>query len=751
MTAKQARIHPELIEIALDKAEGFPFERFATDFLSAVEGRNFVPLGGIHDGGADGVQSRELFETSKSDVFYQITVEENHRNKIKKTVERLKKFGRSPKTIYYVTAKQIPHIDKEEDELGELHNIVIRIRDKKYIISHINDSNGTIAAYKNHLEKYTAFLEKIGRNNIGSSYTDDPSVFVFLHHEVTNKLGNRKLIHSVTDTLILWALRDTDHDKRIYKDRDQINNDIKEMFPWANHYLSANLDYRLESMRKKNKLGREIKWHRKENNYCIPFETRNAIRDENCEDAVLEIEFNDEIKLQASQLFDSDDGEYDAIARLIHEVIIKIFEKQGLLLSHIVKSEEHGFEKTLVISDCIETVLNDNNLIKDKELYREHIYSLIRSIFYESSSTQRKYLYNLSRAYVLLFTLKVEPRIIEYFSSMSSNFNIFIGSDILVKALSERYLNEDDQVCRNMLKIAVTNGISLNLSSSVLDEVLWHIRTTNYEFMNHILENEAFITREIARNSSKILIRAYFYAKEKNVVKTWKSFINQFISHENIEKDLGRDELKKYLISGFKLKFIENEQLESVVNKEKVQDLANKLMEKDKDNQQLALNCALLVFGIYGLRKLNNESSNGSPFGFYTWWLTNQTRIRRHTNEIVKAHYDKHYIMNPEFLLNFMAISPSCENVRKAFNNILPSNIGIELGHRLKDDVYHGVLSKVGEWREYEPGRINTLISNLSDQLKSDQHKVHDFDLNAINEKFKLVEQMNNSEEQADE
>ncbi len=147
MTAKQARIHPELIEIALDKAEGFPFERFATDFLSAVEGRNFVPLGGIHDGGADGVQSRELFETSKSDVFYQITVEENHRNKIKKTVERLKKFGRSPKTIYYVTAKQIPHIDKEEDELGELHNIVIRIRDKKYIISHINDSNGTIAAY----------------------------------------------------------------------------------------------------------------------------------------------------------------------------------------------------------------------------------------------------------------------------------------------------------------------------------------------------------------------------------------------------------------------------------------------------------------------------------------------------------------------------------------------------------------------------------------------------------------------------
>jgi|GEM_PF-1203436 len=740
-------VHPDCISIALDKAEGFPFERFATDFLSSVEGRKFVPLGGVHDGGADGIQSRELFETEKAGVFYQITTEKNHRDKIRKTIERLKKFGREPKTLYYITSNLITHIDKEEDELRELHDTNIRIRDKKYIVSHINDSNGTIAAYKHHLERYTAFLENIGRDKSITSaiHSEDPSVFVFLHHEVTNKLGNRKLIHSITDTLILWALRDTNHDKGIYSSRDEIFNSIIDMFPWAKNYLNAHLNCRLEYMRKKTNSGRQIRWHNKDKKYCLPFETRQAIQDENREDEALKIAFFEELKLQASDLFSSDDGQYDLIAKLTHEVIVKVFEKQGLLLSHIIKNDEQNFDKMLVISDCIEFVLNEQTKVKSPEieLYREHIYNLIRSIFYSSSSTQRNYLYGLSRAYILLFTLKAEPRIIEYFSSMSASLKLFIGSDILVKALSERFLNEEDQVCRNMLKIAVVNGMTLNLSSCVLDEVFWHLKTTNYEFMNHCSEIEQFMTKAIIRNSPKILVRAYFYAKEKKLVKTWREYINQFISYENIEFDTGREELKSYLITTFKLKFIENEQLENVVDKEMVQKLVQKLMENDiKDNEQLAFSSALLVYGIYGLRRKNNEVSNGSSFGFNTWWLTNQTKIRHHTNEVVKDNHDKHYIMRPEFLLNFIAISPSCEQVRGTLKNILPSNIGIELGHRLKEDVFHSVLSKVDEWKSYEGGRRNTLISNLSDQLKADQHKIYDENLDSINEKLDHIENL---------
>ena len=106
-------IHPELVQVALERVEGFAFERFSQDFLSVLEGRKFVPVGGTHDGGADG-----LFDCGAGRSYYQFTIQENHRDKIRKTVARLAEFGRDVKTLYYLTSRFIPHVDKEEDRSG---------------------------------------------------------------------------------------------------------------------------------------------------------------------------------------------------------------------------------------------------------------------------------------------------------------------------------------------------------------------------------------------------------------------------------------------------------------------------------------------------------------------------------------------------------------------------------------------------------------------------------------------------------
>ena len=105
---KLENINPELVQIALDRVEGFAFEQFAQDFLATLEGRNFVPLGGMKDGGADG-----LYVSENERSYYQFTRQENHRDKIRKTFKRLKEFGRTAKTLYYLTSRLIPHIDKE--------------------------------------------------------------------------------------------------------------------------------------------------------------------------------------------------------------------------------------------------------------------------------------------------------------------------------------------------------------------------------------------------------------------------------------------------------------------------------------------------------------------------------------------------------------------------------------------------------------------------------------------------------------
>ena len=167
----------ELVEIALARAEGGDFEQFAQSFLSGLEGIDFVPLGGTADGGADGFRRLELCTTSRPGIFYQFTVQENHRSKIRTTVERLIEVGRKPKQLVYVTSRIIPKLDIEEDELSEELGIRVRIRDGKYIEHNINDGPKTQAAFKNHLAHYTEFLKRVGAASIlsHSKVATDPS------------------------------------------------------------------------------------------------------------------------------------------------------------------------------------------------------------------------------------------------------------------------------------------------------------------------------------------------------------------------------------------------------------------------------------------------------------------------------------------------------------------------------------------------------------------------------------------------
>jgi hypothetical protein len=179
-------------------------------------------------------------------------------------------------------------------------------------------------------------------------------------------------------------------------------------------------------------------------------------------------------------------------------------------------------------------------------------------------------------------------------------------------------------------------------------------------------------------------------------------------------------------VSEYKLTFTENSELMAVTNDSKVQKLTDALLNgDDKKNIDLARSTALLVHGIYGLRTKYKETSGVSQYGLKTWWMTNQTRVLKHTVEVIQRNRSQ-YIMRPEFVLNFIAMSPNCESVRNNFKNIFPSVFGVQLGHRLKEDVFHSIMSNVQDWKDYEPGRITTLMSDLSDKLKSDRLKRYD-------------------------
>lgn len=85
-------INTKLVELALRDANGIDFEAFFKAFAVALYGPNFLPIGGMHDGGADGALVTGIYEdTSKSGFYFQASVTEDVKKKIKSTVSSLLK------------------------------------------------------------------------------------------------------------------------------------------------------------------------------------------------------------------------------------------------------------------------------------------------------------------------------------------------------------------------------------------------------------------------------------------------------------------------------------------------------------------------------------------------------------------------------------------------------------------------------------------------------------------------------------
>jgi len=359
----------------------------------------------------------------------------------------------------------------------------------------------------------------------------------------------------------------------------------------------------------------------------------------------------------------------------------------------------------------------------DYPILKDAVLRALQRAFYNSTDEERQYFRCLSATYTLLFCLNTEPRIVQYFQDMAADFTLLVGSDILIRALSERYLRPEDQLTRNTLRLIKDAGGSLVLTEPVLDEVASHIVASVNEFENHYQPIEQHLDLVIARNSDRILIRAYFYSKLQppegiTGPRNWRDYINQFCDYGHVRSREGKEQIRRYLIAQFEMSYETRETLASLCDSGEVDSLALSLKAEKKD-ERLAENDALLTLAIYGRRKSQQEHSSVSEFGYKTWWLTAEARILRHTDHLVKG-YGARYMMRPEFLLNFITLAPSVSEVRRAYRETFPSVLGLRLSRRIESSELKKVLRKVAQATELDPGRREATISQLSDKLKGD-------------------------------
>lgn len=722
-------IQDDVVRIALDRVEGFPFERFANAFYSSLVGASFVPLGGLKDGGADARDGAVFEDDARDETYYQASVEVDTEGKIRRTVTRLREFGRNPKNLVYLTSRTVKYSDRVERALTDELDVTINIRDGDYIALHINDDAGTQAAFDQHLRHYTDFLRRVGASRLisASKHVRTPAVYVFLVHELERWEGNESLVDSVTDALALWALEGTDPDAGILRTANEVLDRIVRELPSVRNLVAPRLARRLKAMgRKDYPGGRAVRWHRTEGAFCLPYEIRQRIEEENTADEALRLRV---LKSLDGRLRDAPvDGLGDVGIRQAAEVSLRTlqlaFEREGLEFASFLRSSSGNNSDYPTITDALREVLPEmGHTGKHGQLVGDAAFTILRGVLYDSREEERQYLQRLSRTYALLFTLNTEPRLLEFFEDMTGDFRLYVGADQIVRALSEHYVPGPDQMTRNTLLLATRAGAKLILTEPVLDEVVHHFRGADFEYKNHISDVEHRLDYGFARQAPQIMLRAYLYARlnpglGSRQPRNWPGFVQQFCTYLTLHRPGAYDDLRQYLQITFGFAFESTADLEALVDLDQVGALAEQLAPVKKD-PCLARNDALLALAVYGRRRRRGETSRVTEFGWGTWWLTGETAIVKLTREIVRNNKGR-YIMRPDFLLNFLTLAPSARTARKAFATVFPSMLGIRLARRMPTAAFDKIMDKMAEAEGLDDARRTVEISKLTNRLKSD-------------------------------
>ena len=151
--------------------------------------------------------------------------------------------------------------------------------------------------------------------------------------------------------------------------------------------------------------------------------------------------------------------------------IEKSFEEQGLAITRSIS--DTGDAEIGPLPEIMAERVRELGLGGDQALRTADIaLRVIRAAFYASTEAERQLFNRWSRTYALLFSVQNEPHIVEWMRQSATQFHLYIGSDVIIRALSERFLRKEDRLGSNALDILAAAGATLVLTEPVLEEIL---------------------------------------------------------------------------------------------------------------------------------------------------------------------------------------------------------------------------------------------------------------------------------------
>jgi hypothetical protein len=703
-------------EYAISKIEdGFIFESFAQQFLSAVLGYGLIPVGGSKDKGIDAYQ--HIYQSDKlNKTIFQMSTESTWDDKIIDTFNKLKSNKVSFDRLFYVTNRKLNNTDKYCEDFFEHYKINLTIYDIRWFSSNCNANEGTIKTFHIFSEKYLHEFSTPGKTSVIANLDSDSRLFVFLRQQFDKNRNDSNIEDLLIDTLILYSLEGTDPDKNILLTKSEIHDKIQKYIKFDLRLLEDKLDSRLSILSTKP---RKIKFHTKLEGYCLPYETRVEIQNRNLNDNKLIDEFNRETIETIKKYLKDAEISIHHVNDLLNNVLNKIYYQQGLEFSNFVLL---GDSKSIIeqnLADVISSAVESSSVVNyNKEKVKTALQFAIREIVYQGSTIQLSYLKSLSNTYLMMYLLHWEPKISTYFNSMASKLKVFVDNSIIIPALSEIYLEDKNRRHWNLLVSANKAGIALYINETLLNELVYHIKMVKNIYQESFLDKETYYIDDEYEllYVKEILLRAYLYSKKRDQVRDFDSFLDNFVdpSLRNV-----KEELIQFLKETFGIMFISNAAWDIKINPDDLEKLCNTLSPK-KSADIKARNDAAMILSIYYLRDRDSESTKSSIFGYMTWWLSKDTSTYE---AVCKAFGDRFPIscyIRPDFIYNYITLLPTVSEVETAYSELFPTMLGVNLSYHMPEDAVKMIQHTINEFHTKQPVRIKQIIRNLSEKLKSD-------------------------------
>ena len=295
----------------------------------------------------------------------------------------------------------------------------------------------------------------------------------------------------------------------------------------------------------------------------------------------------------------------------------------------------------------------------------------LEQVIWTGGPAVQGYLRRSTDTYTLLAFLRETPDVQQVVEKLFSHGSVWLDTSIVLPAMAETLLDEEQQRFSRLLHVARDAGLDLRITHGVVEEVERHLNRAR----------SCLHAQESWEGRTPFLLE--MYAASGQPVSDFPHWTEQFTGTARPE-----DDIADYLHEGFgiEVKSLEADANNADVNlRAAVQEVWQVAHERRRGQYLDPITIQRLIShdveNYVGVIARRRDHERNSPFGYTSWWLTLDPTafiVRKVLKEQLEGRTPDSPVLSPDFLATYLAIGPMRRKVSRASERYLP--VFLDLG-----------------------------------------------------------------------